>query len=150
MSDFGLVLVDNCIQLQIANGDFVGDEGLETAVLLSLFTDQRVDSSELPPGLTDKRGWWGDMFPNVQGDQIGSKLWVLDRSKTTDETLAAIETNALNALNWMLVDGVASSVSVTASYNTDKSVSLVIEITEQTGNEARFSLVWDGQAVKRA
>src|SRR5688572_23031344 len=97
-------------------GDFKADEGLETAVLISLLTDRRCEPEELPDPETDRRGWWGDLFADVEADQIGSKLWLLDRTKQSQETLNAAQEYAEDSLEWLLEDGVAASVTVETSF----------------------------------
>ena len=150
MIDIGMSIIDNCIQLSLENGDLVADDGLETAILISLFTDQRVTDEELPIGTDDKRGWWGDLFPFVQGDKIGSKLWTLFREgKVNNSTAAQVETLALDALQWLIDDGVASSVEVLASTTEDKKINIAVKITKQTGESSRFDIIWDNQKIKR-
>ena len=47
--------------LAIISGDVLLTDGLETAVILSLFLDARArDDDPLPDGGTDRRGWWDD------------------------------------------------------------------------------------------
>lgn len=91
------------------------DAGLQTAVIISLFTDRHADDDDALPGdPQDKRGWWGDAFPVVGGDAIGSKLWLLERSKASSAAAARAEQYAADALAWLLEDGVARAVNVTA------------------------------------
>ena len=44
----------------VVGADLLSDDGLETAILISLFSDARVRDDELPAGHTWKRGFWGD------------------------------------------------------------------------------------------
>jgi phage gp46-like protein len=150
MSDVGLFIVNNCYDLKLENGDLVLDDTLETAVSISLFTDRRVTDEELPKGQKDKMGWWGDMFPEVDQDKIGSRLWLLRRAKRTTATLRLFEDYCKEALQWLVEDGVASAVKVTAVY--DESFYLVgtIVIEKPLGRSSRFALVWDKQQLKAA
>ena len=61
--------------IDFLNGDLIREDGLETAVLISIFTNKRaLDSDNLiNPG--EKRGWWGDLVSDIEGDKIGSKFW---------------------------------------------------------------------------
>lgn len=96
--------------------DLATDEGLQTAVIVSLFTDARAEPVELPPGETDLRGWFGEAFGDLTGDRIGSKLWLLEREKQTEEVrMRAIE-YAREALQWMIEDGVAESIDVDCQF----------------------------------
>ena len=47
--------------LSILGGDLATDDGLRTAVIISLFTDARARADDpLPEADADRRGWWGD------------------------------------------------------------------------------------------
>ena len=95
------------------------DEGLETATAISLFTDRRATPDELKRFGIDpaaNRGWPGDSFPEVDGDETGSKLWLLERALRNDETLAFGKQFAEEALMWMLTDQVAKSITVASSW----------------------------------
>lgn len=133
--------------------DLALDEGLETAVIISLFVDERVDPSEIPEG-EDPRGYWGDLFPEEQNDITGSKLWLLDRSKATQDKRLAAKGWAERALKWMVDDGVASSVEVEvefSEYGSDVMTALSVVITKPDGQEVplRYQTYWTGQENKR-
>ena len=152
MSDVALILKDDLnagFDLDFENGDFKKDGGLETAVAISLFTDRRIGDEQLPQGTTDKKGWWGDLFPEVDQDKIGSRLWLLAREKRTTEVLRKAEDYAKEALNWLVEDGVATSIIASASYNESKFLLLAIEIVKPAGRNSRFQVVWDKQQIKR-
>jgi phage gp46-like protein len=128
--------------------DLLTDDGLETAIIISLFTDRLANPGDaIPDGTTDHRGWWGDMPIDVndQGrppaDLIGSRLWLLENGSQVPETLRRAETYAREALAWMIEDGVAGSVTATASFPALGWIDLVIEI-EQAGSRRTFSYAW--------
>lgn len=148
MSDVKLIIKDRCFELDLTKGDLTKDDGLETAVAISLFTDQRVSSDELPSGETSKRGWFGDLFPEVDQDKIGSKLWLLERSKRVTETLRKFEDYCREALQWLIEDGVSDSITVTASYDENFHLSCEIKISRPKNRESRFQLLWDKQELK--
>lgn len=96
-------------------GDLVREAGLRTAVMMSLFTNRRAEVDDvLPDSLSnDRRGWWGDQINlDYQDDKIGSRLWLLERSKTTEQTLADAKFYMEEALQWMIDDEVAQAVDV--------------------------------------
>jgi len=97
-----------------ADNDLTTDKGLQTAVIVSLFTDRRAYPDDVLPDSNskDRRGWWGDSLSPLQDDRIGSRLWLLNREKTTTLTLERVRRYAKEALNWMVEDGVAASVQV--------------------------------------
>lgn len=149
MSDIGLFVGEGSIDIKIENGDLAADNGLETAVLISLFSDKRVNDGELPKGETSKRGWWGDLFSDFDGDKIGSKLWLLDREKQLNENLPRYESFCLGALKWLVDDGVASDIFVNATYPNKGELKIEIKIQKPDGNESKFGFLWDGQKIKR-
>lgn len=149
MNDIGLFYENNIFDLKIENGDLKADDGLETAVIISLFTDQRVEVDELPQGQKSRRGWWGDLFPDFDGDQIGSKLWLLDSGKQLTSELPRYQRFAKNSLDWLIQDGVASDISVVATYPKIGQLLLEIEITRPSGENTSFDFIWDGQKIKR-
>lgn len=132
--------------MSMIDSDIASDAGMQTAVILSLFTDQRAKDDDVPPSgdPNDRRGWWGDEFAAVQGDLIGSRLWLLDRSKLTNNTARLADEYATEALAWMVQDSVVSTVDVAVT--TTKTM-LTIGITlHRPGRDAisfRFSRVWD-------
>lgn len=86
---------------------------LNRAILISLFTWRRANASD-NVALPDRQGWWGDAFADQVGDRIGSRLWLLQREKLTAETLRRAQDYATEALAWLIDDGLASRVDVTA------------------------------------
>jgi phage gp46-like protein len=114
---------------------------LESAVLISLFTDRQADPGDvLPPDLSsDPRGWWADTY---NGDFIGSKLWqVMGRVRNPD-TLNFAQDAASKSLDWMIADGVASAVDVIASFYGSGGLRLDIQISQPSGVINHFTFVW--------
>lgn len=104
---------------KVAN-DLATDDGLRTSEILSLFCNRgALPGDVLPDGSIaqgGEGGWWADEFANVDGDKIGSRLWLLGRAKNTPDTLTRAEAYAKEALEWEIDDGVAKSVSAVASF----------------------------------
>ena len=145
--DIGLIIQQGCYDLKLENGDLVADGGLETAIIISLFTDKRVTTEQLPEFATDHQGWWGDMLPVIDGDQIGSRIWTLNRSKITNETLRLHEDYAREALQHLIEDGVVDSIQIDANYNDDFNLVLDIAIIRPDNENTRFNVIWDNQTV---
>ncbi|MEE1920313.1 phage GP46 family protein, partial [Pseudomonas asiatica] len=61
------------------------DKNLIRTVVISLFTWRRAGPDD-PVDDEERYGWWGDSFPRVADDRIGSRLWLLRRVKLTDRT----------------------------------------------------------------
>lgn len=131
---------------QLKYRDLEADETLETSVIVSLFTDKRAALTDpLPAGETFRRGWWGDTFAALDGDEIGSHLWLLSREKATQETLNQAKEYSLEALAWLIDDGIAENVQVTTFWVNKIAgvMGITVEITKMTGSKERFNLIWN-------
>ena len=136
--------------IEYNNGDLTRESGLETAVLMSLFTDRRASvDDELPdPNNTDRKGWWGDQVVVEEGDQIGSKLWLLSRGKTDQDTMIKAEGYAKEALEWFIDDGVSAKneVFVERINRPDGSATLALDVKlyQKDGNiiAMKFDDLW--------
>lgn len=146
--DIGLFLDANLeADLKNQGNDLATDDGLRTACIISLFTDRRADDDELPPEAESRRGWWGDLFPQVPGDKIGSRLWLLEREKRTVETLARAEEYCIEALTWLVDDGVAATVDADVVYDSNGAMVMRIDITRPSGKGTfRFDSKWNFEA----
>lgn len=150
MSDLKIIWDDDLTQgdIEFKDEDFINEFGLETAIILSLFLDRRADDDDELDDIKDKRGWWGDELE--EDDQIGSKLWLLDRAKTTQETLNSAREFVEDSLQWLIDDGVAADVNVeTTREGTQEMPILVIsaEIYKNDGTTEvyEFDDLWDAQ-----
>lgn len=118
---------------------------LATAVLISLFTDRSANPGDvIPDGTTDRRGWWGD---EGEDHPIGSRLWLLDRAKQTNETLARAKDYMAEALQWLIDDGVAASIDIYAEWTRRGTLGAQITV-HQPGKSApttlSFAWAWQG------
>lgn len=149
MSDLKLQPIEGGLfGLFLADGDIALDNGLETAVILSLFCDARAEPSELPPGVSDRRGWCADAL-NEDGDRIGSKLWLLSREKVIPETIRRAREYCEQALAWMVKDGVASAVKVESERYGLEGIAVEVDVYKPDGSSARFDYVWSAIGVAR-
>ena len=132
--------------LVLAGADLAGDDGLQAAIVISLFTDRRAAADDLPPGETSRRGWWGDALEEEPGEGMGSLLWLLEREKEGPEALAKAEAYAADALAWMTADGVVTAVQVQASWFARGALALLVMLTlpDGTAREYQFQYVFGG------
>ncbi|MDI3259702.1 MAG: phage GP46 family protein [Sinobacteraceae bacterium] len=141
MSDLLIQPLDDgeSYDLIMFDGDCVRDESLRGAVIVSLFSD-----AEDPDfTLGERRGWWADGLSDDKADRTGSKLWLLQREKQTPDVLVRAKQYAKDALAWMLADGVASEIEVTASWGDVGRLDLEVDITGPTGQyRYRFEGIW--------
>lgn len=139
--------------LTVVENDLETDDGLETAVYLSLFTNRRAeDGDTLPTGDTDRGGWWGDAFPLSDGDKIGSRLWLLARSKQTANIPEDAKQYATEALQWLLDDGVSDRVDVESGIVANGILGLAATIYRPEVDPVtfRYNYNWVAQEARRA
>lgn len=141
MSDAGLIWNDAGADVLVQNGDLFPDNGLATAVLISLFTDARAPSAiALPQGETTMRGWWGDLAQRT----TGSLLWLIFREKMVPEVAERAREYTETALGWMIEEGFCEKVEVTATLMPPQSLQLIIKIYR--GQAKAYSYLWDAVA----
>ena len=109
------------------------DGGLETLVVLSLFTDARARTADDARG--EQAGWWADSLDTIRG----SRLWFLPWVKSNK--LRAAESMATEALQWLLSDGIALSVEASAHWVTHGVMALEVFVTRRDGT--RWSRLWE-------
>lgn len=90
--------------------DLVIDETPVTPMLLSIGLDRRAaPDDELPAGrdaflvrgdFQTRRGWAGDAL-DPTGERAGSRLWLLDRAKATEQTRMVFEMWLAEAMAWV-------------------------------------------------
>ncbi|MDR7259883.1 phage gp46-like protein [Sphingomonas sp. BE270] len=116
----------------------VSDQDLQTAVLISLFTDAEAGADDvIPDGSGDPRGWWAG--------PIGSKLWLRERSKATPDLPELIRNDIGQALQWLIDDGVVASIAVTAEYQDAKTIAAQVVLRRQDSTQMamQFARVWE-------
>lgn len=125
-------LATNEFDIDVLNEDLQMENDLETAILISLFTDQRVGR---------ERGFWGN---SLDGDNWGSKIWTLTREKLTEETRSKFQEYARESLQWLLDDKVAKSIKLQSEIVKPESIHLKVEIIRPDGSTVgfRFNTIW--------
>lgn len=115
------------------------DDGLQTALLLSLFSDRRAEpDDELPDNSGNRRGWFGDSYAAVAGDRFGSRLWLLYREKQRPVVLQRARDYAREALRWLVEDGIARSVEVDAEFPRQGVLAIAVSVFRPAGDARRF------------
>ncbi|QYN42216.1 phage GP46 family protein [Gilliamella sp. ESL0443] len=114
---------------------------LYRALIISLFTWRRKntsDDSEHP------YGWWGDSYPSIANDKIGSRLYLLARSKLNNQTANFAKIYIKEAVQWMINDGLASRIDVSVKRIDLTVLAATINIFKEDGSneEYRFDNLW--------
>lgn len=157
MTDLALVwnTEESRADLALSSGALLLDDGLRTAVVISLMTDATArDDDNLADGdaqaAGDRRGWWGDMPIAGQATRpIGSRLWLLRRAKATEGTRLRAVTMVREALAWMIEDGICQAIDVEAELRGSPPDRLMLGVTlRRGGTSQRFDLPWSFEGVR--
>jgi phage gp46-like protein len=136
--------------ISFENSDLIREEGLESAVFISLYCDRRAKDDDNLVNDEQYRGWWGDQLEE-NNDEIGSRLWLLKRAKTTQENIELARQAIIESLQWMLDDSVAASIEVEVERNQEEpennKLFASIKIFFQDGNSVayKFQDLWEAQ-----
>ncbi len=124
----------------ISGGALASGDDLATAALISLFTDRRADDDDiLPDASDDRRGWWGDLDQDVP---IGSRLWLLDRSRLSEDVANTAKGYVAEALKWMLDDQVAASITIVTAIASRSQLDILVTITRHDGSVVPLKYSW--------
>jgi phage gp46-like protein len=97
--------------LSLSGVDLTTEDTLASVVLTSLLCDRLAQAYEVKAG-EDRRGWWADAYaPN--NHQTGSRLWLLEREKQLASVVQRCKQYCEEALQWLVDDGLVSTLSVT-------------------------------------
>ncbi|WP_421527270.1 phage GP46 family protein [Pseudomonas brenneri] len=108
------------------------EASLIRAVVISLFTWRRAATDD-PVDDDERFGWWGDSYPTIADDLIGSRLWLLRRLKLTADTQRDAEFYAREALQWLLDDQQVLEVEVLTERADSHRLNLRVILTVPSG-----------------
>jgi len=109
-----------------AGGDVIKDNTLFSAVYLSLFS--------------------GDAFYNIFVKYPGNKEFEDNLNCIiTNDALRTIETKGKSALDWMMQEGLAESVEVSAYCNDRDRINVLFTVQEPSKEPQKYGLIWDAQ-----
>jgi len=150
MTDIRLEITESGGDLALNGFDLDRDDGLESAVVMSLFTDARCLPEQIPDKDGNPRGYWGDSYATEDGDNTGSLLWLLKREKRVNRVLNQARDYCQQALAWMVADQIASRVDVNTEYLESGVMMIRANIYRPTGDSVafQFDYAWDQQALR--
>lgn len=114
------------------------ETSLIRAVVISLFTWRRAATDD-PVDDDERFGWWGDSYPTIADDRIGSRLWLLRRVKLTADTQRDAEFYAREPLQWLLDDGQVLEVDVITERADSYRLNLQVILTVLTGARLKIN-----------
>ena len=126
-----------------ADGSLLEDDGLATAVYVSLFTDARALPDDDVPEGASRRGCWADAFDEDPSAVRGSRLWLLQNATLTAQNLRRAEAYANEALQWMVSERVARSVSTSAVRTGLESARMATTVMRSTDQASPYQLIWE-------
>jgi phage gp46-like protein len=113
--------------LEIVGGQPTMDQGLYNAVHLSLFS---------------AAGWWGNSV-SAPSERLTSQFETINTRTLTNATRLDAEEYARQALSWMIADGIAKKITVTASIPAVGMLGLVIEVEQpDRSSTIRYQVSW--------
>ncbi|MEX2450377.1 MAG: phage GP46 family protein [Rhodospirillales bacterium] len=143
--------------IAIKNGLLDDDDGLKTALVISIFTDRRaLPDDELPDPNGSRRGWVGDAFPPVidgvpqTGDRIGSRLWLLHREKQLLSVVARAREYLEEATDWLIEDGICNVIEIEVEIVRDGVLGFEVRPIRPNKDPVafRFDYVWRAEAAE--
>lgn len=125
------------------NGDIEFTNGIDTALAVTFFTDQRASSSEVSTPQY-RQGWWGTIlndFPN--NIELGSKIWLLQQSPNNQATLIRAVDYLQKAYEWLIDLNYVDNVEVTAEQSV-YDIALTVKLIKNSDviNQQVFNL-WE-------
>lgn len=118
---------------------------LANAIYISLFTDRQANPDDkIPDGTTDARGWWGDLGRQFK---IGSRLWLLEREKQTQDVLNRARDYTNEALQWLIDEGVVAAFELTVEFTRPKMLGIRVIAKKRDGTREAMNFTWAWQGV---
>jgi phage gp46-like protein len=140
----------------LSDGTLDDTQALATAVIVALGTNALAgDFDVLPdPDSNDRMGWWGDLDAATiwGGWNIGSKLWLLQRSKIVPagpgqpSTLMLVENYIRDAIQPFVDRKICSSFNVWTTRVDTQRIDALIRLYRgpQQEIELRYQVLWNG------
>ncbi len=119
--------------IDAGNRDLLTTDGLESAFLVSLFSDRRAAADEVADPM-ERRGWLGNASAEVPGDNYGSGYWLYEQRRLTQAVATGVRHETEDALGWMLDLALAREVTAATEIVPDKRRLVIrVETTEPDG-----------------
>lgn len=118
--------------IELNGTDLKTGNDLESAIIISLFTDRRANNDDVIID-DDRRGFWGDTYAEIPDDKIGSRLWLLQREKITQEAINKARIYITESLQWLLDDRIAEKINIQVEAINQSILGIKIEIIKPTG-----------------
>lgn len=132
---------DGIFDFVIEDGDLVVTDGLESAIVVSLFSDRRADESEVG-NPRHRRGWIGDLVSGEPQDRHGSGLWLYEQRRLTDAVATGVRVEAEQAMDWMVEeDFITYASGEVLKIPSQRQINLVMTLHFLDGSETSYAYV---------
>lgn len=125
----------------LSGTQLASDSDLATAIIISVFSDRQAEADDAIPDLSDDaRGWWADLD---QAYRIGSRMWLLERSKKTPDVLLRAKDYLAESLQWLIDDGVVLRFDIVTEFFENQLRAQVVAVRSDGATIAQnFAWVW--------
>ena len=130
------------LDIPVDGNDLEGTDGLLTAIIVSLFTDARGNSSVVADAYK-RRGWVGNLLTLNEGYELGSTLWLLEQARLNQNTAIAAEGYARKSLQWMIDDGIVDVIEVEFVQTSVREGTLTVSLFKDQNRVARYTTLWN-------
>jgi phage gp46-like protein len=140
--------------LLLGDGTLDQTQALATAVIVALGTDRLAAETDIlpDPDSIDRRGWWGDLDAGTiwGGWPIGSRLWLLKRSKIVDgnaqegSTLVKVKNFITEAIQPFIDIGLASRQDVSVARIDTQRIQATVALYRgpQLAIQLQYQVLW--------
>lgn len=134
---------DGVFDLVEENGDIASVDGLETAIITSIFTDARTNSGEVPEAYR-RRGFSGNLLRIDDDYELGGELWTLDQARLNQIALNQAQDRVYKCLFWMITKGVAENIEVNTIQQGVRGAFIEIKLFKAKNVIERYITLWQG------
>ena len=124
--------------------EIVEEDGLMTAIQVSLFSNKLATSLEIPDNYK-RNGFLGTLLE--EGNHEGSGLYLLDARRMSDQLLADAENYTRDALAWLIDDGIADSIEVATAKKDERSIFIYIYLYKNADRVGDYITIWQNTVV---
>lgn len=129
-----------------SDGDLLTDDFMDTALLMSIYCEQRASASEIPQP-ERRRGWIGN--ESTPGFQIGSKIWLYEQARATRTTINGIKTAAENGLLWLINENALIDYTVEVGITNESQFFVnIVLFRSRSQTDNKFFTLWENSGLR--
>ena len=126
--------------ISFTSGDFTKEKGFTTAILTSILTDARANSTQVEQPQR-RRGWIGDIDNAIA---IGSLNWLYEQARLINATVSGLLDQTKSSLQWLINFQYANKIEVDSIRSVDKlEVEVKIFRPSDANPEAVRVIIWE-------